>query len=67
MKQFGWTLNLLEWWFTSVSNIMMKNFVYIGNKTPFTTHAQCEIPKPYMLLSYRNLKNVIHQTDSKNE
>ena len=27
-KHFRWTLNLLEWGFTSVPNIMMKNVVY---------------------------------------
>ena len=37
-------LNLPKWWFTGVPN-MIKNFVTSENKTPVTTHVQCETLK----------------------
>ena len=46
VKHFGWALNLLESWFTSASNMMIKNLFTSENKTPVTTHAKCENPKP---------------------
>ena len=45
VKHFGWPLNLLEWWFTSAFNIIMKNKTS-ENKAPVKAHAECETPKP---------------------
>ena len=54
VKHFGWALNLLESWFTSASNMMIKNLFTSENKTPVTTHTKCENPKPCIMSKFRS-------------